>query len=67
MKRPVAVLLALSLVALIGCQAILAQPVASRLKRNPAPDFELTALDGETVRLSQLRGKPVLLAFWAFG
>lgn len=30
-----------------------------------APDFELTALSGETVRLSQSRGKPVLLSFGA--
>ena len=67
MKRPVAVLFALSLVALTGCQAMMGRHVAARLKRNPAPDFELMALDGETVRLSQLRGKPVLLAFWAFG
>lgn len=31
----------------------------------PAPDFELTDLDGETVRLSDLQGKPVLLVFGA--
>ncbi|HLE13306.1 MAG TPA: redoxin domain-containing protein [Anaerolineales bacterium] len=30
-----------------------------------APDFELVDLSGETVRLSDLRGKPVLLNFWA--
>lgn len=30
-----------------------------------APDFNLTALDGTTVRLSDLRGKPVLINFWA--
>lgn len=30
-----------------------------------APDFELTTLSGETVRLSALRGKPVILNFWA--
>lgn len=29
-----------------------------------APDFELTSLDGTTVRLSDMRGKPVLLSFW---
>lgn len=30
-----------------------------------APDFELTALTGETIRLSQFRGQPVLLNFSA--
>jgi len=30
-----------------------------------APDFTLTTLDGKTVTLSGLRGKPVLINFWA--
>ncbi|HET9912509.1 MAG TPA: redoxin domain-containing protein [Anaerolineales bacterium] len=30
-----------------------------------APDFELTALTGETIRLSQFRGQPVLLSIGA--
>lgn len=30
-----------------------------------APDFELATLNGGTVRLSDLRGKPVLINFWA--
>ena len=30
-----------------------------------APDFTLTTLDGETFQLSALRGKPVVLNFWA--
>jgi peroxiredoxin len=32
---------------------------------SPAPDFELENLAGERVRLSELKGKPVLLNFWA--
>lgn len=30
-----------------------------------APDFTLTDVDGETVQLSALRGRPVVLNFWA--
>jgi peroxiredoxin len=31
----------------------------------PAPDFSLKDLEGRTVRLSELRGKRVLVHFWA--
>jgi peroxiredoxin len=37
------------------------QPAVGR----PAPDFTLTTLDGEEFRLSDQRGKPVVLNFWA--
>ncbi|MGH2523488.1 MAG: peroxiredoxin family protein [Anaerolineales bacterium] len=36
-------------------------PVAGAL----APDFTLQSLDGETITLSQFRGQPVLINFWA--
>ena len=35
------------------------------MKGQTAPDFTLQALDGKTVRLSDFRGKGVLLNFWA--
>lgn len=30
-----------------------------------APDFELQNLDGQSISLSELKGKPVLINFWA--
>src|SRR4051794_3538221 len=30
-----------------------------------APDFVLKAIDGHNVRLSEYRGEPVLVSFWA--
>src|SRR5690625_3521976 len=32
---------------------------------NRAPDFQLETLTGETIRLSDFRGKRVMLNFWA--
>jgi DsbE subfamily thiol:disulfide oxidoreductase len=31
----------------------------------PAPEFQLNTLDGQPVSLSDLKGKPVLINFWA--
>ncbi len=42
------------------------QPVVARAGQL-APDFTLRLLNGESVKLSSLRGKPVLLSFWASG
>ncbi|HEU4428876.1 MAG TPA: TlpA disulfide reductase family protein [Myxococcota bacterium] len=42
-----------------------APPPAQHEASEPAPDFTLEALAGEPVTLSALRGKPVLVDFWA--
>ncbi|HUM05690.1 MAG TPA: TlpA disulfide reductase family protein [Terriglobales bacterium] len=39
--------------------------VSSKLRGQTAPDFELKSLDGKNVKLSDFRGKAVLLNFWA--
>jgi len=31
----------------------------------PAPDFQLKSLDGQTISLGELRGRPVIINFWA--
>ncbi len=39
--------------------------IESPLLGQPAPDFRLAALDGGEVDLGQLRGRPVVVNFWA--
>ena len=58
MRRLFPVAMAITTLASVGC---------STMRGKVAPDFELTAMDGQKVRLSSYRGKPVVLAFWAFG
>lgn len=42
-----------------------ASTVTGIQKGNAAPDFELTTLDGTSVKLSNYKGKKVILNFWA--
>jgi peroxiredoxin len=37
----------------------------SAMVGEPAPDFAIEGVDGSTVRLSDFRGKPTVLNFWA--
>ncbi len=52
-----------------GAKLVDAAPIpgqsGSFLLNQPAPDLELKTLEGDKVRLSELRGHPVLLNFWA--
>ncbi len=65
MRRSVALILAFLLVAaLMGCKRDDA-PTADVRIGTAAPDFTLNDIDGEPVSLSSLRGKVVLVNFWA--
>lgn len=55
--------IAFGLIALLGYAWM--QRQAPPLEAGLAPNFELTTFDGQTLRLSELRGKPVVLNFWA--
>jgi len=52
-----------------GAKLVDAVPIpgqtGSFLLNQPAPDFELKTLEGEKMHLADLRGRPVLLSFWA--
>lgn len=53
----------------IGLLVLLAIAVSTRgappLAAGTAPDFSLTTFDGKTYKLSELKGKPVVINFWA--
>lgn len=55
---------AAALVCLIGALSLLLG-AAPPPPGSPAPDFQLKNLQGSLVRLSTLRGQPVVLHFWA--
>jgi peroxiredoxin len=48
-----------------ACRALQPDPVPAALQSRDAPDFQLPDGSGRTVSLSQQRGHPVALNFWA--
>jgi peroxiredoxin len=61
MKKIIVLVVSLFLLAVTGCH----KDVPAPKEGDAAPDFKLTSLSGPDVRLSDLRGKVVLVNFWA--
>jgi cytochrome c biogenesis protein CcmG, thiol:disulfide interchange protein DsbE len=62
----IAATLPLILLALLGIVLVARVPASSPATQGSvAPDFSLADLDGNPIRLSELRGRPVVLNFWA--
>lgn len=50
----------------LGIMALVTnQRMAGALASGTASDFELKTFSGESIRLSELRGRPVIVNFWA--
>lgn len=77
-KSPLTLILMLVLILVIGAILIFWNPTEAKAQERPtqeqatlvksgevAPDFSVTMFDGSTVKLSDLKGKVVLLNFWA--
>ncbi len=49
----------------VGLAALLAAGAVTAADLPPAPDFALKSTTGQNLRLSEYRGQPVVLTFWA--
>ena len=61
MRKSVAIILGL----LLSSTSLLAGQGLSSLAPSPAPAFELRDMEGETRKLSDYRGQPLIVNFWA--
>jgi cytochrome c biogenesis protein CcmG/thiol:disulfide interchange protein DsbE len=61
--RGLATLLVVGLVGLLAWGVVKSN--AGQRQKGPAPDFTITTFDGQTLSLSQFRGKVVVINFWA--
>ena len=50
-----------------GCAGIEERRFIKSVINKPAPDFQLDDLNGSPVKLSSFRGRPVVVAFFAYG
>jgi len=62
MLKAILVMILTSGLLITGC-TVGSEPIATVGK--PAPNFELQNLEGQLISLSSLKGKPVLVNFWA--
>jgi cytochrome c biogenesis protein CcmG/thiol:disulfide interchange protein DsbE len=60
-----AAVLPLILMAILAWRLVSAASAPAALIGSPAPDFALADLDGHPLRLADLRGRPVIVNFWA--
>ena len=65
-SRWASMIIAIPLV-MTGCKMGGADASAAHLRGKVAPDFTLKDLDNQDIKLSDYRGKPIMLAFWAYG
>jgi len=65
MIRPYSQWIRFAAIALLGVATLHADFIKNESKRKRAPEFELPDSTGATVRMSDYKGKVVLLDFWA--
>jgi cytochrome c biogenesis protein CcmG/thiol:disulfide interchange protein DsbE len=59
------IFIAVIVLVIVAFGLALQQSRVDRLAGGPAPDFSLTTFDGQAFKLSEKRGKPVFINFWA--